>query len=394
MNVRLCDLVKLESNDLSCVLLKIKDETIPTDLIKLGFDGNETYLRLMKDPTNPSVTVFRKEGQPITMNYGSSTTVVSGPLRSIRDQIIEAVTLDFGIYVTGEHHRGKSYDELVSATLGERDVNSSRHYELQSGDRYRSLFVNDQHVALIEPAKYDHWMKVRGINPIAQARYDNREIGYLMPRDEALERPFSETFERANPSEQDIPLSQAIDRAYALFDSGADWQGLSSKEAVSKFTKFAKREIELAQIPTGHQEASKKPLVKVGEIDDDLVYPGYTDMGPYYLSEAAFNAKEGVCYIPTSGFEDITGDEEPGAYPLELCDYYTHQDFIGLSHGSQEMAQALFDHLDGRSPETIILEMEALSLDDLIDKAADRAAEKNVGRTEANKDRQPPGWER
>lgn len=394
MNVRLCDLVELESNDRSCALLKIKDDTIPTDLIKLGFDGNETYLRLMKDPTNPSVTIFRKEGQPITMNYGSSTTVVSGPLKSMRRQIIEAVTLDFGIYVTGEHHRGKDYDELVSATLGERTLNSRRHYELQSGGRFCSLFVNDQHVALIEPEKYESWMKDRGIIPIAQARYDNQEIGYLMPRDEALERPFSETFERANQNEQNADLSQAIDRAYTLFDLKTGWQGLSTKEAISEFTRFAKREVELAQISAGHQEAGKEPLVRVGEIEDDLVYPGYTDVGPYYLNEAAFNAKEGVCYIPTSGFVDITGDKEPGAYPLELCDYYTHQDLVNVSHGSQKTARTLFDQLDGRPPETIILEMEAISLDDLIDKAADRAAEKNVGRTGANKDRQPPGWER
>lgn len=46
------------------------------------------------------------------------------------------------------------------------------------------------------------------------------------------------------------------------------------------------------------------------------------------------------------------------------------------------------------SAERISAEGQPSPLGDLKQEAKDRAAEKNVGRTEANKDRQPPGWER
>lgn len=386
MDKRLCDLVEIATNNRSCVLLKVKDGTPPADLIKLGFDGNETLLRLMKNPTNPSVTIFHKEGPPVTMSYGSSTTVVSGPLKAMRDQIVEAVTLDFGIYVTGEGRHGKSYDELVSATLGERDLSSRRNHELQSGGHCYSLFVNEQHVASIDAGEYGRWMEERGIKPIAQARYGAKEIGYLMPRDEALERPFEETFSQAGQREHDernFPFSREIEDAFARFQSKDGWRGLTAEEAVSEFVRFAKREPERTQGPAERQGTNKqriadeKPPVQIGELDGGLVYPGHADRGPVFVDEAAFRAKEGVCYIPASGFEDITGDEDPGAYPLELCTFYTHQDFMELCHGSQKTAQALFDRLDGRSPETIFLEMRGRSLDDLIREAKGKSAERS-----------------
>lgn len=59
-----------------------------------------------------------------------------------------------------------------------------------------------------------------------------------------------------------------------------------------------------------------------------------------FKDTAAFEKKEGVCYIPESG------DDE-----------YTYQDFLEIGMGNEKLAAVLFSLVDWQSPETVFDEL-------------------------------------
>ena len=82
---RLCDLVNLEENSRSCVLLTLKEGTSPLDLVRLGgFEGHECMFRMSKDPRTTCITVFRDGDEPYHIEYGASTTLVDEDRRKVR----------------------------------------------------------------------------------------------------------------------------------------------------------------------------------------------------------------------------------------------------------------------------------------------------------------------
>lgn len=162
MTKRLCDLVSLIHNDSACVVLEVKESTQPLDLIKLGFNGDETMFRMTKSKDNTSITIFREGEKPFSMNMGSGgTTIVPENLRIARSLICECVHLDFGI-VTHEAY-GNRFKEAVEATVGPRDLDSHRYFELQRAPSYCSLWVNQSHIANIPHQDIDEYMADRNI---------------------------------------------------------------------------------------------------------------------------------------------------------------------------------------------------------------------------------------
>lgn len=163
MEKRLCDLCELVENNKYGAVLAVKEDTQPFDLIRLGgFDGDERMFRMSKDPDTVSITVFRDGRPPYTMSYGASNSLVTQSEKRVRNQVMECVNLDFGIF-TDRPFGGKDFDLLVGETCGERTLDSPRHFELQHGAGYFSLFVNGQHIALIDKGKLESWLDERNI---------------------------------------------------------------------------------------------------------------------------------------------------------------------------------------------------------------------------------------
>ena len=95
---KLCDLVEIEENNMDCVLLKVKDNSI-MDLIKLGcFEGDEKLIRITKG-SNHTITIFNDKGN-YSWDYGTSGyTLVSKSMHKKRDLIAECIENDFDIYI-------------------------------------------------------------------------------------------------------------------------------------------------------------------------------------------------------------------------------------------------------------------------------------------------------
>lgn len=179
MEKRLCDLVQLVENNHSCAILEVKPDTKPFDLIRLGgFNGDETMFRVSKDPDTISVTIFREGEKPFSMSYGGSVTLVSENEKTMRRLILECVNLDYGIF-TDRPYGGMDFDMLVEETSGERTLDSPRRFDLRRGGADCSLFVNDQHIALIDKDKLETWLGDRNIQMevINEGRWG--DVGYL-----------------------------------------------------------------------------------------------------------------------------------------------------------------------------------------------------------------------
>ena len=263
--------------------------------------------RMSKDPSTVSITVFREGEEPYSMNYGSSTTLVSENMKKIRNLVMECVNLDFGIFTHGG--RG-AFKQSVEATLGHRDPYSPKNYELQrAGDRY-SLFVNDQHIVVTRPADFESWLEERGLALEIQS---TRNTG-LCPVD---------------------------------------------------FGKMMR-----VDVPG-----------RTGMIKNGVVYPGQSGQGLIFKDETAFSNKEGVCYIPERGL-DLATKTPDGGYLLAECDSFTYEQILQACDGNEEAAKQVFEGLDWQYPETLFLEsqedfsqevplVEARAFADAIDKAFD-----------------------
>lgn len=196
MRKRLCDLVTVDENNLDCVVLSVKFDTKPIDLINLGgFDGRETMFRVSKDPDSISVTVFKEDEKPFSFDIGSrGSTVLNNEMRKVRELILECVHLDFGIYTHGTTGTNKSFRDLVGETLGPRNLDSERRYKInwRTDGGYASVFVNNQHVCRVPYDDVERWKVDRNIVTIQDwSRAENRmvEYGKMERRERTLERP-------------------------------------------------------------------------------------------------------------------------------------------------------------------------------------------------------------
>ncbi len=266
MNKRLADLVQLESNTKDCAVFTMKPETSPMDLVKLGgFEGHECMFRMSKDPNTTCITVFRDGDEPYHMNYGSSTTLVSEDRRKVRGLIMECVNLDFGIFTHGEWHNGKTFDQLVAETLGDRDAHSPKKYELQRGrDRY-SLFVNDQHIVVTEPADFESWLEDRGLAlEISSTRTDGLcPVDYgKMIRADAPDRAQAEAHIEASA------FGEALDKALDSFLGKTGWQGLDAPSIVVEFVRFAKQDMEPSLDDLKNEAKEKARTRNAGRADE------------------------------------------------------------------------------------------------------------------------------
>ena len=242
---RLCDLVNLEENSRDCVVLTLKPETQPMDLIRLGgFDGTENCFRMSKDPKITTITVFRSGGLviPYSMNYGVSNTLVGEDRRKVRDQVMECVNLDFGIF-THEPIAVSRFNELVEATMGERTLNSKRSFTLKQTPSYASLFVNGQHIDNIPSEGLDTWFAERNIRleVLDEEHSGNVDVtkGY-MRRAVVLEN-LQDIDAPAKPLSDQERYEKAIDEAGRAFLAEGDWQGKDAAGVVQAFSEFAKR---------------------------------------------------------------------------------------------------------------------------------------------------------
>ena len=282
MGKRLCEMVSLEENSKDCVLLKVKDDVNPIDLIRLGFSGTETMFRVTKGNTQSTITIFRSEKERLeSIEVGSTTSYVSGSMRKVRREILECVGLDFGIFTRGEWHNGHSFAEMVQMTSGPRDLDSPRRFELYRAGNSASLFVNGMHIGHIDYRNLDEWLAERNIR---------------------IEVQETEGF--------------GSDRANAGFMVRA-----STPE-------------------------------RMGEIKNGLVYPVRSAQGLVYKDEAAFEKREGACYIPEWGF-DPEGAVPPGGFLLEECETYTYDDILRVCEGNEEAAKQVFAGLEWQYPETL-----------------------------------------
>lgn len=240
---RLCDLVNLEENSRSCVVLTMKPETKPLDLIRLGgFDGSETMFRMTKDPHTTSISVFRDGQPPYHMNYGSSNTLVEEGCRKVRNLVMECVNLDFGI-PTHEPIIMSSFDVMVDKTSGERNLDSPRHFELKRASSYSSLFVNEQHIANIPHEQLNTWLAERNIRleildvehkGSVDVKKGNMCRAFAPEQQQGIEAP-------AEPSGAQERYERAIDEAGKAFLVEGGWQGKDAAGVVQAFAEFAKK---------------------------------------------------------------------------------------------------------------------------------------------------------
>lgn len=282
MEKRLCDMVYIAENNKECVVLAVKDDVKPIDLIRLGgFDGTETMFRVTKGSSQSTITIFRGDGRPESIEVGSTTSRLSGSMRKARSEILECVGLDFGIFTRGEWHNGHSFDEMVEMTSGSRDLDSPRKFELYRTGGSCSLFVNNMHIAHIDYKNLDEWLADRNIRIEIQ---ETKRFG--------ADRTSVGAMVRANTPE------------------------------------------------------------RIGEIRDGLVYPARCGRGLVYKDEAAFEKKEGICYIPEWGF-DPEGAVPPGGFLLEDCETYTYDQILEACEGNEEAAKQVFAGLEWQFPETL-----------------------------------------
>ncbi len=282
---RLCDLVALEENNKECALLKVKDDVKPIDLIRLGgFDGTETMFRVTKGSNHSTITIFRSEGRPESIEVGSTTSRLSDSMRKARTEILECVGLDFGIFTRGEWHNGYNFDQMVDMTSGPRDLDSPRRFELYRTGGSCSLFVNNMHIAHVDYKNLDEWLADRNIR---------------------IEIQETKGF-------------------------GAD------RTSVGKMVRASTPE-------------------RIGEIKSGLVYPARSGQGLVYKDAAAFEKREGVCYIPEWGL-DPEGAVPPEGFLLEKCEAYTYDDILQACEGNEEAAKQVFEGLEWQHPETLYAE--------------------------------------
>lgn len=98
---KLCNLVEIEENNMDCVLLKVKENSM-LDLIKLGcFEGDEKLIRITKG-RNHTITIFTDTSH-YSWYYGESGyTLVSKSMDKKRDLISDCVKNDFDIYIDSD----------------------------------------------------------------------------------------------------------------------------------------------------------------------------------------------------------------------------------------------------------------------------------------------------
>ena len=93
---RLADCVEVITNNENCVVLKIK-ENKRMDLIAMGyFSGNEEMIRMTKDNSNNSYTIWSNNGK--TCNW-DNRTLVSDNLGKLQIIIAKCIRHDLGIYM-------------------------------------------------------------------------------------------------------------------------------------------------------------------------------------------------------------------------------------------------------------------------------------------------------
>ena len=86
----------LENNNI-CMIFKIKKDK-RLDLIKLGyFNGNEDMIRITKQGSIHTITIFYNDNTCFDYNYGSSTTCVSDRFVQIKWALLEYIKKYYNI---------------------------------------------------------------------------------------------------------------------------------------------------------------------------------------------------------------------------------------------------------------------------------------------------------
>ena len=95
---RLYDLVDLVEDNEECVIVKVKENIEPLELIKMGcFDGNETMFRVTKGDDH-TATIFRDGGKVFSFHWGiGGYTLVSDSTNRLKRLLVDTIENDFGI---------------------------------------------------------------------------------------------------------------------------------------------------------------------------------------------------------------------------------------------------------------------------------------------------------
>ena len=252
MEKRLSDLVEIAENNKDCVVLKVKDDVKPIDLVRLGgFDGTETMFRVTKGSNQSTITIFRDGSRPESIEVGSTTSRLSGSMRKARHEILECVGLDFGIFTRGEWHNGHNFDEMVKMTSGSRDLDSPRKFELYRAGGSCSLFVNNMHIGHVDYKNLDEWLAERNIRLEIQDTKgfgsDRTSIGTMVRvsvPEQAGRDKVRQEIAHAEPQAEAPTFGEVIDKAYEKFLTKTGWRGIESPDAiVAEFVRFAKQDM-------------------------------------------------------------------------------------------------------------------------------------------------------
>lgn len=101
---KLAELVKVEENNENCVLLKVKPKS-SLELMKIGFfTGTEQYFRVTKNKhfATHTLTVWRKNENAWSINWGTDTTCVTETARKMRLAVVDCIVKDFGISIDNQ----------------------------------------------------------------------------------------------------------------------------------------------------------------------------------------------------------------------------------------------------------------------------------------------------
>ena len=101
---KLAELVKVEENNENCVLLKVKPKS-SLELMKIGFfTGTEQYFRVTKNKPSAThtLTVWRKNENAWSINWGTETTCVDETTKKMRLAVVDCIVKDFGISIDNQ----------------------------------------------------------------------------------------------------------------------------------------------------------------------------------------------------------------------------------------------------------------------------------------------------
>jgi hypothetical protein len=101
--IELKDCVEIVQNDLTCVVLKVKEEKRDDLFLINGFDGNENMIKVSKVGKDGENSYWFRDVKGNTFSF-SDNTLMSEELRLLKREIYNTIVFEFGIPLKADNH--------------------------------------------------------------------------------------------------------------------------------------------------------------------------------------------------------------------------------------------------------------------------------------------------